>query len=223
MQLPKSLFLFLFPPFLSLPSTLAVNPPSSSSSSSSSPSIATTLTLRVPPSPPLLPNPHALPASTRATLTTLGKPVLAAPLSVANTFVFRNVTPGSYLLDVHCATHAFAPLRVDVFRDVDGGGGGGGEGAGQPPVLRAAAWETFRGNDWGNKGEAVTPVTVPLGGEDGEGEGVQEVLDVRVAGVKGYFMERSKCMFADCLASGVVVGPDRLCVCADDELVQSLS
>jgi O-acetylhomoserine/O-acetylserine sulfhydrylase len=171
-------------PFLSSLASSARSPAQTSSSSSS-----TTVTLRIPPSH-LLPNPHTLPASTRATFTTLGK-ALAAPLSVANTFVFRNVTPGSYLVDVHCATHAFVPLRVDVLRavdtgdvdaaaDVDGNSRGG---------LRVAAWETYRGNDWGNKGEVI-PVTAAAGpGEEGV------VLDARAAGEKGYFMERSQCAF----------------------------
>lgn len=161
----------------------------------------TTITVRIPPSPHL-PSPHALPASTRATLSTLGR-ALAAPLSVANTFVFGNVTAGSYLLDVHCATHAFAPLRVDVLRPVasasasgesNDAGGDKGEG-GEEGQLRVAAWETYRGNDWGNKGEAVKVVALDAPGQEGKKtkdmNGV--VLDARVIGEKGYFMERSKC------------------------------
>ena len=72
----------------------------------------------------------------------------AAPLTVANTFVFGNVTPGSYLADVHCATHAFAPLRIDVVAVPEAAAA-----EPQPPLVQA--WETFRGNDWNNKGEAV--------------------------------------------------------------------
>lgn len=126
-----------------------------------------TITLRLP-SPPALPNPNALPPSTRATLSTLGQPPYSAPLSTANTFVFRNVTAGSYLADVHCQTFAFAPLRVDVASGEDG------------DVV--SVWETFRGNDWDNKGEAVA--------RDGVG------YEVRVLGAKSYFMERSKCEFS---------------------------
>lgn len=40
-------------------------------------------------------------------------------------------------------------------------------------------WETFRGNDWDNKGEALPRDSVGY--------------EVRVLGVKSYFMERSKC------------------------------
>ncbi|KAK0740231.1 hypothetical protein B0T18DRAFT_290398, partial [Schizothecium vesticola] len=123
----------------------------------------TTLTLSLPPSL-ALPNPNALPPSTRASLSSLGV-LLTAPLSTHNTFIFRNVTAGSYLADIACATHAFAPLRVDVDL-VDGAG-----------VVKA--WETYRGNEWGNRGEGV-----PLTGDG--------VLEVRVLGGKGYFSERSK-------------------------------
>lgn len=121
----------------------------------------TTLTLSLPTNQ-LLPNPNTLPPSTVATLSTLGQPPYTAPLSTANTFTFRNLTAGSYLADIHCATYAFVPLRVDV---LDGD---------------IKVWETYRGNDWNNKGEAIAPV----GGK----------YEVRVLGYKNYFMERSKCM-----------------------------
>ena len=148
----------------------------------------TTLTLRIPASAPFLPNPHLLPASTRATLTTLGR-ALTAPLSVANTFVFRNVSAGSYLADIHCVTHAFAPLRVDVGVAVAGVEVGAGSGKGKGGKgLGVRAWETFRGNDWANTGEGAAV------GEYGDGNG-GKVVEVRVLGGKGYFMERSSCEF----------------------------
>ncbi|OHF02422.1 hypothetical protein CORC01_02117, partial [Colletotrichum orchidophilum] len=127
--------------------------------------LAASLTLSVP-SSQALPNPYTLPPSTHATLSTLGAS-FSAPLSVKNTFVFYNLTgPGSYLVDVHCATHAFAPLRLDVA--ADGG---------------LAAWETYRGNDWDNKGEVYAS-------KDFEGGG--KGFEVRVLGQKNYFVERSK-------------------------------
>lgn len=86
---------------------------------------------------PAKPNPFLLPPSTHATLSSLHKR-LDAPLTAVNTFSFHNVSADSYLLDVHCATDTFQPLRVDV----------GEDGA-------VKAWETFRGNEWGNKGEEV--------------------------------------------------------------------
>lgn len=115
---------------------------------------------------PAKPNPFLLPPSTHATLSSLHQR-FDAPLTVLNTFGFRNVTPGSYLLDVHCATDAFQPLRVDVSDD--------GE---------VKAWQTFRGNEWANKGEEV-PVKV----EGATWRG----LSVTALGGKLFFMERPAC------------------------------
>jgi hypothetical protein len=137
----------------------------------------TSVTLRIPASQGL-PNPNLLPPSTHATLSALGA-AFSAPLTVHNTFVFSNLPTGSYLVDVHCATHAFAPLRLDVVSSSDSSTGGpGGEDGGDAVIVRA--WETYRGNDWDNKGEAARV---------GEGN----MLDVKLLGGKGYFMERSKC------------------------------
>ncbi|KAH8677448.1 hypothetical protein BX600DRAFT_449806 [Xylariales sp. PMI_506] len=133
----------------------------------------TSVVLTVPTSQHLA-NPGTLPPSTRATLTTLGSAAAAAPLSLANTFVFHNVTAGSYLADVHCATHGFAPLRVDVVA-VPPGAGSKTDGA-----LEVRVWETFRGNDWGNRGEEVRP----SGGAGG--------FSVRCLGKKVFFQERGK-------------------------------
>ncbi|KAI1130319.1 hypothetical protein F5Y10DRAFT_235847 [Nemania abortiva] len=138
-----------------------------------SPASAATVTFSIPPSPQI-PNPAALPPSTHATLTALGASY-AAPLTVDNTFVFRNVTPGSYLGDVHCATHGFAPLRVDVISvtagddDVKSASDGG---------VSLRVWETFRGNDWDNKGEEIKPATVGGG------------FPVKALGSKIYYTER---------------------------------
>ncbi|KAI1135291.1 hypothetical protein F5Y05DRAFT_177650 [Hypoxylon sp. FL0543] len=143
------------------------------------PTQQTTITLWIP-SQQHLPNPHALPASTHATLTSQ-RTAHGAPLTASGTFSFHNVTPGSYLADVHCKTHAFAPLRVDVFEFEAGDGVGGrdvkSKGSGSGLVVRA--WETFRGNDWENKGQEVPRSA----GEDGR-------LAVRALGPKEYFVER---------------------------------
>lgn len=127
-------------------------------------SLASTATVRlsIPPSPQI-PNPAILPASTHATLTTLGASHVA-PLTTDNTFVFRNVTPGSYLGDVHCPTHGFAPLRVDIIDENN---------------LRV--WETYRGNDWENKGEEMRPA------------GNVPAFPVKVLGSKIFYTERSSC------------------------------
>ncbi|KAF4991751.1 hypothetical protein FDECE_13927 [Fusarium decemcellulare] len=116
---------------------------------------------------PAKPNPFTLPPSTHATLSSSGVQ-FSAPLSASNTFVFRNVTPGSYLADVHCPTDAYHPLRIDI-QAADGA---------EDEIVQA--WETFRGNDWGNKGEVV-PVR-----EGSKGRG----FEVRALGGKNYFMER---------------------------------
>ncbi|KAI0506615.1 hypothetical protein F5B22DRAFT_623176 [Xylaria bambusicola] len=145
---------------------------------------AARITLSIPPSPQI-PNPASLPPSTHATLSTLGA-TFRAPLSVDNTFVFRNVSPGSYLADIHSPTHGFAPLRIDIrsatageksegvrepdYNSNNGGGDGGNEGV--------RVWETFRGNDWENKGEEIRPVAA--GG----------AFPVKVLGSKVYYTER---------------------------------
>ena len=74
---------------------------------------------------------------------------------------------------MHCATHGFAPLRVDVHEGVEGEKGGSVE-----------VWGTFRGNEWGNKGEVV-PVRMDESGVWG--------VEVGVQGGKEYFMERGGC------------------------------
>lgn len=102
--------------------------------------------------------------------------------------MFRNVTQGSYLLDIHCATHAFAPLRVDVAPVLDGVLEEG-DGHGQVK-LEVKAWETYRGNDWDNKGEEAPRQKLSNAGDN---NGV--VFGAKVLGEKGYFMERGKCEF----------------------------
>ncbi|KAI0601822.1 hypothetical protein F4775DRAFT_539370 [Biscogniauxia sp. FL1348] len=149
----------------------------------SSPSPSTSVTLTIPPSAQL-PNPGALAPSTHATLSQLGRTegLLRAPLDASNAFVFRNVTPGSYLGDVHCGAYGFAPLRVDV-DVVEGGkdGGSGGNGGGR---VRVRVWETFRGNGWENTGEEVKMLGPANGGAGKAG------FPVKVLGPKVYYMER---------------------------------
>lgn len=128
-------------------------------------SLAASITLYLPP----VPNPFALPPGTHATLSTLGQS-FSAPISALNTFVFHNVTPGSYLGDIHCKTDGFRPLRIDVALDEHG-------------KETFQAWDTFRGNDWGNKGE-VLPVK-----EGSAGWGVE----VKSLGKKIYFVDRPQC------------------------------
>ncbi|KAG6002907.1 hypothetical protein E4U21_002518 [Claviceps maximensis] len=121
---------------------------------------------------PATPNPFALPPTTHATLSTLSAHH-SAPLSNLNTFTFHNVTPGSYLADVHCPTDGFRPLRVDITPGNDA----------QGDVVQC--WDTFRGNEWGNKGEAVAVVRTLGAG----GAGVYGV-EVKSLGKKIYFVDR---------------------------------
>jgi hypothetical protein len=147
--------------------------------------IATHVRIRIPPSTSLA-NPSTLPPSTSGSLTTLSG-IYTAPLRSDNTFDFRNVSTGSYLFDVHCATYAFRPLRVDIHDGIRL------EGREANHIPEVQAWGTFRGNEWDNKGEII-PVK-----EVGEGKvGGDKVygFEVKVVGPKGYFLERSGCEYS---------------------------
>lgn len=133
---------------------------------------AARLTLTIPPSS-LLPSASVLGPSTHATLQTSGPP-LRALLSKSNTFVFDNVSPGSYLGVIHCHEIAFEALRIDV---------SAGEG-----LQKVEAWQTFWGNEWDNKGE-----------KRGEGSG-GVVVEVRPVGVKEYYQTRGGCEFCATLS-----------------------
>ncbi|EPE30881.1 hypothetical protein GLAREA_03848 [Glarea lozoyensis ATCC 20868] len=132
--------------------------------------LATHLRISIPTTPSLA-NPSLLPPSTHASLTTLLH-TYTAPLRIDNTFDFRNVSTGSYLLDIHAHTHVFAPLRVDV-RDA-------GEGVGGGEIVEV--WGTFRGNEWDNKGPVVEVQVL---------EGGVRWFGVRCVGGKEYLLERS--------------------------------
>ncbi|KAF8848896.1 hypothetical protein BDZ45DRAFT_680916 [Acephala macrosclerotiorum] len=140
--------------------------------------LATHLRISVP-STPQLQQPSTLPPSTHATLTTLSHHY-SVPLTVSNTFEFRNVSSGSYLLDVHCHTHSFFPLRVDVHEGIKLKQGGGGV----EDVAEVMVWGTFRGNEWSNKGEAV-------GVEEVEGKVGVWGFEVKARGAKEYYIERA--------------------------------
>ncbi|UNI20350.1 hypothetical protein JDV02_006445 [Purpureocillium takamizusanense] len=172
---------------MQLPSTLLALLPAlaATAAAAAATTTTTTITLILPASP----NPFSLPPSTHATLSSLGAHH-AAPLSTVNTFVFRNVSAGSYLVDVHCPTEAFRPLRLDVgpaaanaAEKREKNNNGEAEAEGEQQRLVVQAWETFRGNDWGNKGEVMA---LTEGGATGAG------VHVRWMGKKNYFMERPK-------------------------------
>ncbi|KAK0252949.1 hypothetical protein LTS09_011859 [Friedmanniomyces endolithicus] len=102
---------------------------------------AANLTVSIPSSPPLLPNPASLAPSTHAVL--IGPPGVQyeAPIRRDNTFTFPDLAEASYLLTVHSRDYFFPLLRVDVTKAADGT---------QQETVQA--WQTFRGNEWSNKG-----------------------------------------------------------------------
>ncbi|KAK6416402.1 hypothetical protein LTR95_017460, partial [Oleoguttula sp. CCFEE 5521] len=102
---------------------------------------AAKLTISIPPSPPVLPNPATLPSSTHAVL--LGSPGIkhTVPLRRDNTFVFPSLAEDSYLLTIYSRDHAFAPYRVDVTK-----------AAAASAQQDVDVWWTYRGNEWSNKG-----------------------------------------------------------------------
>lgn len=54
---------------------------------------------------------------------------------------------------------------------------------------KVRVWETFRGNEWENKGEEVRGLAT------GAGAGAAAAFPVRVLGAKAYFVERGSCEF----------------------------
>jgi hypothetical protein len=123
-----------------------------------------------------LTNPSALPPSTHATLHASGTP-LTAQLTRRNTFEFYDVPPGSYLLTVHCRDFSFESERVDVTTVAVGEDGEAlADAGGQKEKIEV--WQTFRGNEWDNKGE-----------QRGKGIG-KAVAEVRAVGAKAYYQEK---------------------------------
>ncbi|KAM0713904.1 hypothetical protein Q7P37_010866 [Cladosporium fusiforme] len=129
---------------------------------------AAKLTISIPPSPPALPNPAALPPSTHAVL--IGAPGIkhSAPLRRDNTFVFESLPESSYLLAIHSRDHFFLPYRVDI-----------GHTQGDAAQEIVHVWQTFRGNEWSNKGPH-------LGSAEGELS-----IEVRPAAQKDFYQARS--------------------------------
>lgn len=120
------------------------------------------------PSTQLLPNPGTLPPSTHAILT--GAPGVRhdQPIRRDSSFTFPSLDPGSYLLTIHTRDFFFAPLRVDVSRSTDG----------SQEDEEVHVWQTFRGNEWSNKGASY-----------GSGKGELRI-EVKPAAVKGFYQDR---------------------------------
>jgi hypothetical protein len=166
-------------PTLSLASALLLAPLASS----------TSLTLLIP-SSSHLPNPSTLPPSTHAVLTSHNT-TLTALLTKRNTLHFAHVPAGSYLCDVYTRDHHVAPLRVDV--RVPAAEAARGERPGWE-TGDIEVWQTFRGNDWANRGEKLR-----------EGRGECEV-NVGVVGSKKFFEERQGCELLDPPSSSSGIG-----------------
>lgn len=127
---------------------------------------AARLSVLIQPSPQLL-NPSSLSPSTHAVL--LGPPGTRydVPLRRDNTFVFPELAEASYLLTVHSREYTFPPLRVDITKE---------EGGEQQTIN---AWQTFRGNEWSNKGPHIASSQ----------EGVLQ-LQARPNGQKEFYQQR---------------------------------
>lgn len=125
----------------------------------------------------LVPSPSTqIPHSTSAYLTKSGQ-TYAAPLSADGSFDFRNVSAGSYLVDIVSSEYLFAPLRLDILETAAG--------------EEVKAWGTWRGNEWSNNGEVYEVKSI---GEQPGREGVKNI-EVAVAAKKEVFIERVGCKY----------------------------
>ncbi|EMC96262.1 hypothetical protein BAUCODRAFT_89075 [Baudoinia panamericana UAMH 10762] len=104
---------------------------------------AARLTVSIPASPPLLANPATLPSSTHAVLIGPAGVHYDVPIRKDSTFAFGDLAEASYLLTIYSRDYFFPSLRVDVGAAADGS---------QHQTIQA--WQTFRGNEWNNKGPA---------------------------------------------------------------------
>ncbi|CAK7223631.1 hypothetical protein SCUCBS95973_005245 [Sporothrix curviconia] len=136
-----------------------------------------------------------IPGWTRATLESGdGRQYVSAPITAGGKLVFANVTAGSYLGEVHCATHVFSPLRVDV--EVEEGAGAN---AARSSLLVTRVAETYRGNDWANRGEVLqrvlpaknTAASSSSSSSSPEAAGPTFLVAPLVMGTKSYYTERS--------------------------------
>ncbi|KAI9653192.1 MAG: hypothetical protein M1831_006150 [Alyxoria varia] len=141
------------------------------------------LSLHIPATPPILPNPGSLPSTTTATLYDLNN-TRTALLRRGNTFDFPDLTPGSYLLTVQARDFVFAPGRVDVVR----GTLEQRDQQAQEGKESVYMWRTFFGNEWGNKGPLWDEGTVDV---DKDGKGKVVTLEVRPERVREYYTERA--------------------------------
>ena len=156
-------------------------------SQKTTPTLPPLLTLVLPPTQ-ALPKPQSLPARTFAALTTVNF-TLTATFTRASTFEFLDPPPGSYLCEVWTNSHVFVPMRVDVSM-LPAGDEAGSNSQKEDTVRsksllkRVDVWQTFRGNEWDNKGELLGSGTLEQGG-------VQ--ANVGVLGVRDFYEARQGC------------------------------
>lgn len=135
----------------------------------------------------------SIPGWTRATLESGdGRQYVSAPITAGGKLVFANVTAGSYLGEVHCSTHIFSPLRVDVEEE------GTAATDSDANLLVTRITETYRGNDWANQGEVLQRVLpVKVGGASAHSgvsltsTGPTFLVAPLVLQTKSYYSERS--------------------------------
>lgn len=90
---------------------------------------------------------------------------------------------GSYLGEIWTGAAGVntVPMRVDV--EMASTGRSEGDGKGAALTKRIGVWQTFRANEWDNKGEAL--------GEASAEEGLR--IDVQVLGVRDVYEQRGGC------------------------------
>ena len=86
--------------------------------------------------------------------------------------MFPDLTPGSHLLSIHARDHVFPAYRVDV-SDAE---------TSNPETPRVQLHQTFRGNEWGNKGPRI-------GASEAGGDGSLSV-SVAPSGRKEFYRQR---------------------------------
>ena len=127
-------------------------------------------------------NPSTLPCSTHATLFKMGT-TLKADITRGNAMDFFDLEQGSYLMTVTTRDWSFPPSRVDVNTSSTNADG--------KKEARVDVWQTFWGNEWGNKGEYRGGSVVSLSEADRRTEKESVVaVELKPQARKEYYIER---------------------------------
>lgn len=128
-------------------------------------------------------NPSTLPCSTHATLFKMGTS-LTADITRRNTIEFSDLEQGSYLLTVTTRDWTFPPNRVDVNTTSLNGEG--------HREARVDVWQTFWGNEWGNKGEYRGGGAVDLSKQSKKAGEVNVIsVETKPIGKREFYLERA--------------------------------